>query len=267
MKRGKGTDRVLDILEFLAEANAPCTAPEISKGISSPKSTTYLLLDQLLDRGYIYKLDSGKFVLGHFVAMLGRSAMQNLDLPRIIRDLMNDLAVTTNQLSEFVCLDGWKQMVLIAASPKRASYLLSEEGSRHPLPRTASSRFLLRDLPAENVLPKIPSDDFVLRDGTIMEYDAFLSSINSARDKDIFSLDGQIDPHLSCIASPVYNYINKVVATASVVAPTSEVNENLVFYSKEVKNTAQLITRHISLVEVDQHSVLGLFLSQGRTLI
>ena len=247
-------------MEFLAEKPAPCSASEISAGISSPRSTTYLLLDQLVARGYLGKSDAGRYFLGHSAAMLGNAAMLNFDLPRVLRGLVQKLAFDANQLSEFVGLDGWKQIVLIAASPKRPSYLLSEEGRRHPLPRTASSRFLLRDFPNEQILAGIPPEDYVLRDGSIMRPNDFIASIESTRGADLFSLHGQVDPHLVCIASPITNAKEQCVATISIVMPIVDMAGHVETLSNKLREAAAEVTRHMSLRAVDHHGVLGLLL-------
>lgn len=258
--RGRGTDRVLDILDFLAAKGTPHTVPEICVGISSPRSTTYLLIERLEARGYLEKVDNSAYQLGRRVAVLGKVAMQHLDVARFIRAAVQQLAADADQLAEFVAFDSWKQLVLMAAVARRPSYLLSAEGSRHPLPRTASSRFLLRDFTRQEILDNIDERDYVLRDGSVMTPDAFIASIDSARGSDVFALRGQVDPHLACIASPVLNAEGHCLATMSLVVPLLDFEGRADFYADHTRRMANAVTEQLSLIPVGREDVLGLLL-------
>lgn len=258
--RGRGTDRVLDILDFLAAKGTPCTVPEICVGISSPRSTTYLLIERLEARGYLEKVDSNAYQLGSSVALLGKMAMKHLDFARFIRTAVQQLAADANQLAEFVTLDSWKQLVLMAAAGRRPSYLLSAEGSRHPLPRTASSRFLLRDFSRQEILENIDESDYVLRDGSVMTPDDFMASIESARGSDVFALHGQVDPHLACIASPVLNEEGRCLATMSLVVPLVDFEGRFDFYADHTRRMAKAVSEQLSLIPAGREDILGLLL-------
>lgn len=258
--RGRGTDRVLDILDFLASRGVPCTIPEISAQTSSPRSTTYLLVEQLEARGYLERIDNNYFQLGRRVALLGKVAMKHLDFARFIRAAVQQLASDADQLAEFVALDAWKQLVLMAAVARRPSYLLSAEGSRHPLPRTASSRFLLRDYDTQEILDNIDERDYVLRDGSVMAPEAFIASIEAVRDRDVFALKGQVDPHLACIASPVFNIEGQCVATMSLVIPLVDFEGRFEFFAEQTRQAAKKVTEQLSLAPVDRQGILGLLL-------
>ncbi|KAA0971970.1 helix-turn-helix domain-containing protein [Aureimonas fodinaquatilis] len=263
--RGKGTDRVFDILEFLASKADPSTIPEISIGTACPRSTTYLLVEQLEERGYIDRASEGRYHLGQKVALLGKAATKHLDFPNFIRGAVQKLALDSQQLSEFVALDNWKQLVLIAAAAQRPSYMLSTEGSRHPLPRTASSRFLLRDIPREEILGGVKEEDYVLRDGSTLPESEFLASIEASRGKDIFMLAGQVDPHLACIACPITNAEGQCIAAISLVVPLVDLEGQIEHYSSLLRTAATTITQQFSLVAIGQRGILGLLLHTART--
>ncbi|WIJ25803.1 IclR family transcriptional regulator [Devosia sp. RR2S18] len=262
--RGKGTDRVLDILDFMARYDGPCTIPEIAAAVRSPKSTTYLLVEQLTGRGYIDRFDSRHFQLGRQAALIGRAAVKRMDFGRFARDATETLARDSNQLAEFVSVDNWRQIVLIAAVGPNPTYLLSAEGSRHPLPRTASSRFLLRDLPEEEILRNVPEQDYVLRDGSRMTPQEFLASIDAARGMDALALRGQVDPHLACLASPVLDGNNRCIATISLVIPLLDFEGRFEEFAALTRQAAKTLTEQLSLTPVGAEGVLGLLLQKYR---
>lgn len=60
---GRGVERLLDLLEWLAETPGPNGLAAISNALDMPKSSTLLMLRSLTDRGYLERLPSGDYAL------------------------------------------------------------------------------------------------------------------------------------------------------------------------------------------------------------
>ncbi|MDF2725914.1 MAG: IclR family transcriptional regulator, partial [Paenibacillus sp.] len=62
----KSADRVLDIFELFAGDKDSYSLTEIARLLKTPPSSTYLLLQNMLERGYLQTDKTGKqFQLGH----------------------------------------------------------------------------------------------------------------------------------------------------------------------------------------------------------
>lgn len=60
---GRGVERLLDLLEWLAETPGPSGLATISTALGMPKSSTLLMLRSLTERGYLERLPSGDYAL------------------------------------------------------------------------------------------------------------------------------------------------------------------------------------------------------------
>lgn len=92
----KSADRVLDILELFTGEKDSYNLTEISKGLNMPPSSTYLILQNMLHRGYLETDRSGKqFRIGYKLFTIRSSYMRsssltgefNLIAEKIIDDL------------------------------------------------------------------------------------------------------------------------------------------------------------------------------------
>ncbi len=61
--RAPALDKGLDILELLAEEEAGLTQAEIAKRLDRGASEFYRMLDRLVKRGYVSRMDGDRFAL------------------------------------------------------------------------------------------------------------------------------------------------------------------------------------------------------------
>lgn len=62
---GRGVERLLDLLEWLAETPGPYALADVSTALDMPKSSALLMLRSLTERGYLERLPSGDYALRH----------------------------------------------------------------------------------------------------------------------------------------------------------------------------------------------------------
>lgn len=85
---GRGVERMLDLLEWLAETPGPSGLAAISTALDMPKSSTLLMLRSLTDRGYLERLPQGDYALrrlpGQGAGGTGRGALLALVGPYLV---------------------------------------------------------------------------------------------------------------------------------------------------------------------------------------
>lgn len=222
--RGRGTDRLLDILECLERAEQPLSVKEIATQLRAPKSTLYLLMEMLAARDYLEALPNGRYQLGPRLGWLGMAFGRQASFTRIARRHLRQLAVKARMISELVVIDNWTQFVLMAENGDPNPYTTSSEGARFPLPHTASARFLLAGCPREEILRNIPREHYRLPSGEWQTPEGFLADIEKTRGRSIYITRGWVDLRVSCIATPLFNPGGSCVAALSLVMPLSEID-------------------------------------------
>src|SRR5512143_3839165 len=87
--------KALDVLECVANADQPLSAPEVAKLLKISRPTAYRLLATLGSRGYVATVDGARFRLGAQALSLSKKVLDSTDLPEVARPYMRQLSDLT----------------------------------------------------------------------------------------------------------------------------------------------------------------------------
>lgn len=248
--RGRGTDRILDVLDHL-EKVSPVTVKDLASALKAPKSTLYLLVELLVAREYLEAASDGHYQLGPRAGRLGMAYGRTNSFPAVARQLLQELADASGVVAELVVLENWMQFVAFAMTSADNPYLRSSEGARFPLPHTASARFLLRDVPPNTILREIPAEHYRFPNGDSITPQAFIDDIAASRDALACSTRGIVAPHLSCIAAPLLGPDGKCRAAVSLVMPLAEIDAHEAVLTQTVLRTAAALSEQMRMIPVN----------------
>jgi DNA-binding IclR family transcriptional regulator len=141
--RAPALDKGLDILELLAEIDGGLTQAEIAKRLARSPNEFYRMLDRLLKRGYVTRIDGDRFALTLKMFGLAQLHAPTRRLVSYATPLMRDLATTTRQANQLAVFDRG-QVVVIAQQEAPGYWGISiRVGSHISLFDTGSGHILL----------------------------------------------------------------------------------------------------------------------------
>ncbi len=140
--------RGLEILRCFRPGEAYLTNSEMAKRTGMPKPTISRLTYTLTKLGYLtYSADQGRYQLGAPVLALGYTLLANLDVRKLARPAMQELAEYA-QCSVAIGIRDRLHMVYVEACRGSAAVTLRRDaGSRIPLATTAMGKAYLCGLP------------------------------------------------------------------------------------------------------------------------
>ena len=97
--------RAFTVLDLFEPNRQRLTLNEISEGIDLPKSTTFRILQTLVDAGYLVQIDSMHYGLSHRILRLGNCVLPNLGAREIAHPELEKINAATQEtvaLSEFL---------------------------------------------------------------------------------------------------------------------------------------------------------------------
>ncbi|GAC1045505.1 IclR family transcriptional regulator [Rhizobium sp. No.120] len=103
--RAPALDKGLDILELLASVEGGLTQAEISKRLERSPNEFYRMLDRLVRRGYVTKLEGDRFALTLKLFGLSQLHAPTRRLASFATSLMRDLAQKTRQANHLAVFD------------------------------------------------------------------------------------------------------------------------------------------------------------------
>jgi IclR family acetate operon transcriptional repressor len=197
-------DKGLEVLELVAANGVDVGLSELTRRLNWDKSTIFRLLTTLIRRGYVEQdPDTKRYRLGYRILHLERYLFQSLDLPRLSRDLLTDLANATGEAAHLATLHR-NQVIIIAQreSPERMA-VNAHVGSIEPLHCTALGKAILMQFSEETLQRAARAIPYtVYTPATITFPGALLDHIARARLAGYAVDDEEYTPEVRCVAVP-----------------------------------------------------------------
>lgn len=213
-------------LRYLSSKVSPVPASAISRKLGIPRSSTYQLLQVLIDEGLVVHIaDARGYKLAVGVFEIGSAYLRHQPLEHLARPILLSLVSTLGLTVHLGILHGHEALYLLKEQPPRPQNLVTDVGVRLPAQLTATGRAMLALLPANQVRAIFSSQDrFVDRTGrgphTLRELAAVLA-LDRTRG---FSIeDGAITHGITSIAAAAVDHNAMPVASFSASFPTSTV--------------------------------------------
>ena len=222
----KSADRVLDILELFAGEREEYSVTDIATTLDMPASSAYMLVQNMLSRGYLETDRSGKlFRMGYKIFEIRTRYMHSTSL---ITEFYRVAGKIVDNLNETVFLGvrGGNQLIYIAEkqipTPLRFT---TQFGKTLPLYASASGKILLCNCTEEEIRALYPPSELKpLTPNTITSVDTLLKQVETARKEAIAFNMGETVGDVHCIAGPIYDPEGGIVASMSISIPTVRIS-------------------------------------------
>lgn len=218
MKGVQVIDRALDILELLSIEREGLGVTEIGVKLDINKSTVHRIVTALTERGYIEK-DTSKLVykLGLKFVELSSMYLNNVELKTEARtylwELTNKLGLTTH----LGILDGIEIVYIDKIDIVSSRRLYSQIGKRIPIYCSALGKAILSsigDKECNMLLSECSFEKFTTN--TLNNKEEVIKQIQYNKRHGWFIDDEEHEEGIRCLAAPIYDYMNKVVAAISI---------------------------------------------------
>jgi DNA-binding IclR family transcriptional regulator len=255
-KRGyvlPSVDRAITVLEFLARSNRGFSVSEISRILALPKSSTFLVLATLVNRGYLQKnSESGNYYFGLNLVKLSRKVLENLDLRDIAKTFLNSLARETGLTVHLAVLAENEAVLIDRACPRSSGVGADWIGRTLDINCTGVGKALVAFFPEEQFNQLIRAKSFARHnENTIVTVKGFKSELARVREQG-YALDDEEDElGLRCVGVPVFNSEHRTVAAVSVAGTTEDIPlESVGALADKLKQTAAEISQRLQSVRI-----------------
>lgn len=244
----QSVDRALQILEAFSQDNRELGVTEIAKSLGLHKSTTFGLLSTLENRGYVEQnQENGKYCLGLKLFELGNLVKSGMDLRRLAYPYIKDLVDQYRETVHLVVFDKGDVVYIDKTEGDRAIRILSQVGNRLPMYCTGVGKCMMAFLPEEYLQKYILNNELkAYTEFTITDKKKLMEQLEVIRQQGYAFDKEEIEIGLRCIAAPIKNYKNEIVAAISLSGPSMRMDEETMKALVEpVKQTALNISRNL----------------------
>ncbi len=211
-------DKALTLFERVASDRGKTPISELLHDMALPASTRHRLLGVLERRGFISRVGHGRYDLGISLAAKIIDMSPTSRLARIARPLLDRLA---EEMQTTVHLGIWENemvtyLVKATGGPGVPAAAFTRESMQLEAYCSGLGKILLAHLPAPQLQTYLAAGPFIaLTPRTITDSAKLAAALKRVRTTQFAIDDGEVADDLSCIAVPVRNKREEVIAALS----------------------------------------------------
>lgn len=221
-------DKTLRILRLFGERQTEWGLGALAREVGIPKTTVYRVLRVLQLHGFLIQApDTRRFRLGLGALELGRRAYEGLELSRVARPIMEQVAALSDETVLLQVVDSDRRRVVCIERVQQQSglQLILEVGATAPLHAGCSSKALLAFLPEVMIESVIEEGLPAVTPHTITDPARLRAELATIRSKGYAVSIEETDVGVAGISVPVRDYSDRVVASLSISGPLARINE------------------------------------------
>ena len=227
-------NRSLDIMRFIKK-HPRCTTSDIVKALNYPRSSIYVLLEELQNLGFIKLNNKGEVQLWMTLIELGSSAKRNLDLRDIIVPHLNTLLDSIDCIAvHYGIMDGDKGFYAIKLdSPHSSMSIMSHEGLEISLVHAGLGKCLLafQDEDVKNRIVK-NLDYKKATETSIDNPKALREELDVIRVRGWAFDNSEGEESIRCVAAPIF-YDDRIIGAISIVGMVHKYTDDVIPYIVE----------------------------------
>lgn len=242
----KGLAKGMALVDIVAMASKPLHQSQLVKTSGIPHATTVRLLDVLCQLDVLRVRDNGEYLLGPQVVAWGQSFLNNLDITRLSRSLINSLVERSGETCFIGVIDRDAVLYVAAAHSPQPVRPAAEVGSRNPLHSTGIGKALLAFADDESRTRLLASVRQKKTPHTIVDAELLLEELERVRQRGYAIDDVENEEGVRCVAVPVRDHRGETVAAISVSAPAYRFSiQDVIELAPFVQEAADQLSRQI----------------------
>ncbi len=257
MSNGKQPESVSSVLKTFGILQALSTQKdigisELAQRLMMSKSTVYRFLQTMKTLGYVAQEgESENYSLTLKLFELGATTLEHVDLVDIADIEMRRISELTMEALHLGALDHDSIIYIHKIDSKYNLRMQSRIGRRNPLYSTAIGKVLLAGREEDEVRNILVDVEFTKStERTHTDIDSLLSEFPQVRTQGYAEDNEEQEVGLRCLAVPVYDRFNRVVAGLSISLPTIRfTEENKKTHIAELHAAAARISRKLGCSE------------------
>ena len=238
----------LAILDMFARDRPEIGIGEMAQELGLHRSTTSRLAATLATAGYLEPAgEPGRYRLSGRLAALGELVAAEGDVRRAALPYLQDLVQNLGETGHLAVLEGTEAVTIEVVDGWQTVRMHSWVGKRSPAHCSSMGKALLAGLDASEIDARYPDARLEARtDRTITGREELKRHLAQVRERGYAVDREELEPHLCCVAGPVFDRTGAVVASISVSGPDSRLDdESIPAIAEAVRRTAWQISARL----------------------
>ncbi|NHC42843.1 IclR family transcriptional regulator [Bacillus sp. MM2020_1] len=242
-------ERASIILNQIAKEPAKLRLIDLSKSLDINKSTMYSLLTTLEFLGWIVKGNGDTYSLGPSLGALSAAYFRQFS---ILQSFYLEAYKSVNKIEENIqlgILDGKKVIYLAKEEGNSPVRLLTDPGMSFPAHATAIGKVQLSQYTFDQLQELYQETELEsVTPNTVTDLNVLSEQLEIAKQQGYICETQEAVPGFFCVAAPIYNHENKIIAGVSFTMLESSWNVKQDAAREEIINIAQRLSKQAGYV-------------------
>jgi len=239
----------LAVLDMFDRDRVVIGVAEVARQLGVHRSTASRLAATLASAGYLEPAgEPGRYRLAPKLATLGEIAAADTDLRRAAAGPLRELVSRLGETGHLGILEGTEAVTIDVIDGWQTVRMHSWVGKRSPAHCSSIGKALLAGLKPDELTARYPGPELEARTpATITSLDALRENLDQVRVLGYAEDLEELEPHLCCIAAPVFGRDGAVVASISISGPASRLRDpsTRATATDAIRATASLISARL----------------------
>jgi len=244
-------DRGIKILEIL-ERKKSAGVVEIARELEINKSSAFRLLDTLKANNLVEQNPvNEKYRISGGILRFGNSFLKNSSVIKIAHSYLEQLSAITKESAHLCVFSNERVVVIDQVKSTEIINVTATLGKEEIIYCTSVGKVILAYQSEEMRKKIIDSIEFVkFTNKTITDKETLNQQITKIKELGYAIDDEEMTPGVCCIAAPIKSHMGKVVYCIGISGlATRMTDDNILKYSKKVKETADVISKDLGYTE------------------
>ena len=212
--------KALRVLEIVAASSQPVTLSYVADSVGIDKSTTYRMLNTLVEAGYVIRDNvSKRYSLSYKVIYLSRNLLADNEISRQSRQILEELTAATQETVHLNILDDHQTVVIQKVRGTQLVAVDFQIGDRSRLHCTSIGKALLAFQDVRFIEEVIASGLPQMASNTITDPGLFRKELHHIRSQGYALDDHEFSDSMRCIAAPIFESGGQVRMGISISGP------------------------------------------------
>ncbi len=235
------------LLALFDKDHAEWRVSDVAQALGIAKSSAHDLLSSLTYVGLLSQTDEGRYRLGWKVVALSETLLATTELRTVARPILEQLMHVYQETLHLAILEKGKVVYLDKLEGKQTIRVELTGLGTHLYPHCSGlGKVMLAHVPwacVEDIIKAQGLPRFT--DQTIVEAEHLKGELAKVRERGYAYDLGEIIPDLRCVAAPIRNYADKVIAAISMSVPAYRFDRSRDTYRNATIHAAKLISNHM----------------------
>ena len=218
----ESVNKALEILNCFTDNNETLTVTKIANITGDHKSRISRISKSLENYGYIRKIKSGEFKIGHSISRLYEIYESSFNLKNSIKQELDFISSKTKETASFFVKQNDVRVCIQTSAPNKSIRHLEEIGQKKPLNKGSSGHILsaYHNLEIKNKVK-------ILKDGYSMTF-------------------GERDPEMASVSVPIFRRKKEILGSLTIAGHISNFNKkNCIYFLNTLRSSKIKIEKNL----------------------